>query len=248
MASGLDRLTALQNSRFGTSSGVRAPGANTVSGAAGSQYRRQAEDYGVAMRLLRRQARRGDAGSALDAIKLREQANEAGFSPGGIRRKEEFDAATAGSIQSRERGAADRERATAIMRRQADEVEGDLSPEPAGRATGPDGRPVAEGIGATVQPETRTSAALDILGGQIADDDVTTQRGLDSASRLGVSDPTSILRGDRRMTFRRTLDSALGKARSPAEVAMLKQQGERGGVDAAAFDRRANWWEKNRRI
>lgn len=242
MATGLDRLAALQNSRFGTSSSVRRPGAGDLGGAAGSQYRKQAEDYNVAMRLLRRQARRGDAGSALDAVRLREQANDAGFAPGGIRRKEEFDASATGSIRARERGAEDREMATDLMRRRAKEQ---MAEEPAAAGIGV---APAEGIGATVQPESRTSAALDLLGGSLAGDDAAVQRGNDSAMRLGVSDPGAILRGDRKLAFRKTLDSALGKARSPAEVAMLKSRAGQGGVDAAAFDRRANWWEKNRKI
>ena len=228
-------------------SSVRRPGEGSLGGAAGSNYRRQAEDYNTATRLLRRQARRGDAGSALDLIRLRQEANDAGFTPGGIRRKEEFDASTMGSIQARERGAFDRERAADLMRRRTMEQMGEDPAAEASAATGVGGTQT-DGIGATVMPESRTSAALDILGGQVADDDVTTQRGLDSASRLGVADPTSILRGDRRMTFRKTLDSALSRAKSPAEIAMLKQRGEQGGVDAAAFDRRANWWEKNRKI
>lgn len=57
-------------------------------GAPGAQYRRQEEAYGQALRLLRREARRGDAGSALAEIKVRDQAMESGFSPGGIQSAE----------------------------------------------------------------------------------------------------------------------------------------------------------------
>ncbi len=240
---GLDRLSALQGNRFGMASSVRAPGANRVAGSAGANYRRQAEDYNTATRLLRRQARRGDAGSALDLIRVREMANERGFTPGGIRSKEEFDASAAGTIQAQERGAADRERAAMLMRQQAAEQSGDMVPDALGAPAAP-----TTGIGATVMPESRTSAALDILGGQIAGDDTTTQRGLDSATRLGVKDPVSILRGDKNLTFRKTLDSALGKAKSPAEIAMLKSRATQGGIDSAAFDRRVNWWDKKRSI
>ncbi len=136
MATGLDRLAALQRNPFGMSSSVRAPGANRVAGSAGANYRRQAEDYNTAMRLLRRQARRGDAGSALDAIRLRQDANERGFTPGGIRRKDEFDASAAGAIQAQERGAADRERAAMLLRRQTMEQANDRGPRTEPRTTG----------------------------------------------------------------------------------------------------------------
>lgn len=136
MATGLDRFAALQAAPFGTSSSVRRPGATAVGGSAGSLYRKQAEDYNMATRLLRRQARRGDAGSALDLIKVREDAANAGFNPGGIRRKEEFDADIAGSIQSRARGAADRATAADLMRRRTrEQLEPDFNPDNSYRRT-----------------------------------------------------------------------------------------------------------------
>lgn len=200
-----------------------------------SQVRRQAENYNIANRLLRRQARRGDSRSALGLIALQDQANADGFSPGGIRRKDEFDAGILGRLQSMEKGAADRERAAGLNRQTADMAAGD-----------PDAvEPVTPG--ATVSPETRTTAALDILEGEQRGDDMVTQRGLDSATRLGVTDPTGILRGDRRLTYNKTLDSALGAAKTPAEIAALRSRGAAMGVTPSAFDRRAEWWNRKRR-
>lgn len=62
---------------------------NYYGGSAGSQYRRKAESYGQALRVLNREARRGDPGSAMAAIKVRNEANAAGFSPGGIQNRAE---------------------------------------------------------------------------------------------------------------------------------------------------------------
>ena len=59
---GLDRWKQAQTGAFGSNSSLRP---SAVSGVVGQQYRRQQEDYNTATRLLRRQARRGDAGSAL---------------------------------------------------------------------------------------------------------------------------------------------------------------------------------------
>jgi hypothetical protein len=103
----------MQRTPFGESSSLNP---SPVSGVVGQQYRRQQEDYNTAMRILRRQGRRGDAGSAIKAVQLRDQANAAGFSPGGIRRRDEFDAGIAGRAFSLEQGAVDRERAQQLDR------------------------------------------------------------------------------------------------------------------------------------
>lgn len=115
---GLDRQDRMQRTPFGESSSLNP---SPVSGVVGQQYRRQQEDYNTAMRILRRQGRRGDASSAIGAIKLRDQANAAGFSPGGIRQHDEFNAGIAGRAQSLEQGAMDRERAQQLDRTLVDE-------------------------------------------------------------------------------------------------------------------------------
>ncbi len=80
---GLDRLSRLQRQPFGRNT---ATSPDAYGGTTGSQIRRLGEDYNQATRLLRRQARRGNADSALQAIKLREDALAQGIQTGGIRR------------------------------------------------------------------------------------------------------------------------------------------------------------------
>ena len=53
--------------------------------AAGTQFRRQEQAYGRALRILDRQARRGDADAAMNSIAAREKAMASGYAPGGIR-------------------------------------------------------------------------------------------------------------------------------------------------------------------
>jgi hypothetical protein len=219
---GLDRWKQLQSGSFGSASSLRP---NAVSGVVGQQYRRQQEDYNTAARLLRRQARRGDAGSALQMIKLREEANDKGIAPGGIRRKEEFDAGIRGRAGAMEQGATDLEQASLMDRAFA-------------REQGGIGRPAA--------PPTRTGAALDILEGAMSGDEDKSTTGEYAAINLGVKNPRSILSEDPNKVYRRTLDSALGKATTPEEIAQLKERGSRFGVKPEAFDRRAEWWNRNR--
>lgn len=115
---GLERWQRLQQSPFGSRAGAKT---DPVSGTVGQQYRRKQEDYNTAMRVIRRQARRGDADAALGAIGLREKALEAGIAPGGIRRKEEFDEGIRGYSSSLEQAAKDRERKMQLDRTLVDE-------------------------------------------------------------------------------------------------------------------------------
>lgn len=238
-----DRWTALQ-SRPSRWSSLQAKSPLTLDppNSSVSQLRRQAEDYNIATRLLRRRARRGDANSALGLIKVREDAISQGIQTGGIRNKNEFDAGLLGRVQSVERGAADRERGTDLARRRMDMIEAGLDADTAETESRIDpGKEFEQPL--RVAPESRTSAALDIMEGDRTQDDALAQRGIDSAARQGVKDPTSILKGD---NYRKTLDMALGQARSPAEIAALRERGQRFGVAPEAFDRRANWWESRR--
>ena len=235
---GLNRLSRLQSSPLGSMSSLRK---TPLSGMAGQQYRRQQEDYNTAMRLLRRQARRGDAGSALEAIRLREEANMRGFSPGGIRTKTEFDAGIQGRLDAQGRAAADMERKMALDRAAAEQMAGGAAPSATpSTATAPAAGPAMP---------TRATAALDMLEGS---DSTTTnpdqfRRGESAARFLGVENPTNVFKGDQRLKYRQTLDTALKEAKTPEEVAALKERGARyGGVSPEAFDRRAEWWNRNR--
>lgn len=86
------------------------------------QYRQQAELYNTAMRTLRRQARRGDVGAALTAIRVRDDANEKGYTPGGIQDSRAMDAGAAGYEQGFADRAADREMANRLDRQYAREA------------------------------------------------------------------------------------------------------------------------------
>lgn len=81
---GLARYDAMQRAPLGTYSALRRPSP------VASQYKRQSEMYGQALRTLSRAARRGDANAAITAIGLRDKANADGYTPGGIGRSEDF--------------------------------------------------------------------------------------------------------------------------------------------------------------
>ncbi len=219
---GLERWKQLQTGTVGSASSLRP---NAVSGVVGQQYRRKQEDYNTAMRLLRRQARRGDAGSALQAIRLREDANDKGIAPGGIRRREEFDAGIRGRAGAMEQSATDLEQASEMDRTFAREQ---------------------QGIGRPAAAPTRTDAALDILEGAMSGDENQSTTGEFAAAGMGVRNPRSILSEDPNKVYRKTLDTALGRATTPEEIAGLRERGARFGVAPEAFDRRAKWWERNR--
>jgi len=97
---------------------------------------------------------------------------------------------------------------------------------------------------------TRATAALDMLEGGRNETDVDAEqfrRGESAARFLGVENPTNVFKGDQRLKYRQTLDTALKEAKTPEEVAALKERGARyGGVSPEAFDRRAEWWNRNR--
>ena len=98
-------------------------------GDAGAQYRRQEEAYGRALRILRRQARRGDANSALAEIRVRDEALNQGYTPGGIRSSDARLAQSRGFADSLKARAEAREQAVGI-REQRNREEMDALNEP----------------------------------------------------------------------------------------------------------------------
>lgn len=90
---------------------------NFYGGRAGEQYRRTEEAYARALRILRRQARRGDANSALAEIRVREDALNQGYTPGGIRSSDARLAQARGFASSLEGSARAREEAARIRER-----------------------------------------------------------------------------------------------------------------------------------
>lgn len=225
---GLSRLGDMQRAPLGQFSALRR------SSPVASQYKRQAEMYGQALRTLSRAARRGDAGAAMDAIKVRNQANDEGFTPGGIGRSEDFQ----GNVAAREQSMLQRNEDLGGQNRLDRGFMG-------GRERGvPLSRDVA-GPSGPVRMPTRNSAALDILEGAQGGYE-QLGRGREAAESLGVQDPDSILQGNRNLKYRQTLDSALGEAKSPEEIAALRERGTKQGISPKAFDRRVKWWESNR--
>ena len=245
----LDRWSRLQAAPFGRNT---ATNPDYYGGTTGASLRRLNEAYGQASRLLRRQARRGDANSALQAIKLEEDALNQGIQTGGIRRAEEYRSNILDRVDAMERGAADRERAAELNRTLVDEGDPETRRDEAGtldrlsRSTQDATDAQYSDDVARVDPNARTTAALDILEGARSGDVDQEQRGWSAAQSLGA-DPSRLYRGDRNLRYRRTLDTALGAARTPAEVAALRARGTRYGIAPADFDRRANWWERQRK-
>lgn len=255
MARLLDKYDEMQRRPFGTNTALSDGNERGVGGTAGNQVRRQGEAYGRALRLLTRQARRGDVRSALGAISLRDEANAAGFSPGGIGNPEERNAGIQSRLRSQSLAAADNELFQQVNRQNAQEALNAGRPD-AGRpmAGRPDGgrsrlRETTFGI-----PENRNYAALDILEGSGRvdgtnpfGDDFQEMVGRTNAEDLGVTNPDSVFSGDPTLNYRRTLDNTLGAATSPEEISALRTRGLASGITPEAFDRRTKWWERNRR-
>lgn len=223
---GLDRNTEMQKYPVGTFSALRRPSP------VASQYRRQSEMYGQALRNLSRAARRGDAKAGIEAVDLLDKAGNRGFSPGGIGSSEDKLQAISRREQDYGVETQNLERKNTLNRSSGDSV---ISREPMGPPSS--------------AQNTRTSAGLDMLEGGMGmnpggNDQLS--RGRNAAASLGVQDPDSILSGDRNLKYRQTLDSALGQAKTPEEVATLKERGTRNGISSKAFDRRKQWWDSNR--
>lgn len=269
---GLDRQEEMQKAPLGQFNSLRRPSP------VATQYKRQSEMYGQALRNLSRAARRGDAEAGIKAIGLRDQANAAGFTPGGIGRSENFQSNVADREQSMLRNNEVVENENALDRRNTGVDRGSVNQNAtlgAGRGTPLSRRSdfaeqdrmarerstLSGAFGSRAQADasaqntrtsaqnTRTSAALDILEGASRTSDPYEgnmdqfTQGRQAAESLGVKDPSSILKGNRDLKYRQTLDSALGQAKTPEEVSALRERGARNGISPEAFDRRKKWWD-----
>lgn len=138
MASLLDRFDNIRRIQYGQANAARFASSplnrNVYGGEAGYQYRRMEESYGRALRQLRRAARRGDTGAALQEIAVRERAMEQGFTPGGIRDRREFNADREAWQAGNARMAADARMAARLNRRRAGE---NAAYDPGAGETGP---------------------------------------------------------------------------------------------------------------
>jgi hypothetical protein len=253
---GLNRLSRLQSSPLGSSSSLRK---TPLMGQAGQYYRQRNEEYSQALRNLRRASRRGDKAASRELLNTRRDAEAEGYFPVNIRDKTEFDAGIQGRLDAQGRAASDMERKMVLDRAAAEQMAGGgvrpptASPAP---ATGP--------VAGPAMP-SRATAALDMLEGSdsTAPNPEQFRRGESAARYLGVENPTNVfkgdqrlkyrktldsaLKGDQRLKYRKTLDSALKEAKTPEDIAALKERGARyGGVSPEAFDRRAEWWNRNR--
>jgi hypothetical protein len=250
----LDQYDQMQNRPFGTNTALSNGSQYGVGGTDGSQIRKQNSAYGRALRILDRQARRGDARSALLAIDARKQANEEGFTPGGIQRKEEVDRNINDRIAARAQSGMDMQAAQETERRRNAFLGNSflVNPNP-GAANVDPGFTTNPNPGATnmdpgfTAPKNRLYAGLDVLEAGQSGNQAQLDTAVAGAQALGVTNPESILNTGDELKYRKTLDTVLGQAKTPEEIAALKARGTRYGVPAEDFDRRAKWWETNRR-
>ena len=108
----LDQYKQIQSREFGTNTALSDGNQNGVGGTSGSQMRTREHRYSRALRLLDRMARKGNPDAAIKALDIQRGANNEGYSPGGIRRKDEADAGIIGRINTMEQGAFNRNQAT----------------------------------------------------------------------------------------------------------------------------------------
>lgn len=216
MAGLLERFD-LRNRPFGTNTALSDGTQYGVGGAVGSQYRRQEAAYGQALRLLNRQARRGDVNSALKAIDVRNQAMEGGYAPGGIRQKEQADAGIMGRIgamDARNRGL---EAAAQTMQQDTAEklgVQGASGVQGATRVEGASGVQGASRDGYPGNPVPRAGNAL----GEVADPTAT---------------PLSFAEAEREKRRRLTLEGAFGELpKTKMELDAERASGILGRADA----------------
>jgi hypothetical protein len=97
----LDNLAAMQSRPLGTNTALyRDPTTEALT----RQYRQQKSDYGMARRLLRREARRGNADSAMKLIGLGKDASKEGVQF-GMEGRDQMGAAVARQRSTMEKGA-----------------------------------------------------------------------------------------------------------------------------------------------
>lgn len=107
----LDNLAAMQTRPLGTNTALyRDPSTEAMT----RQYRQQKSDYDMARRLLRRQARRGDSGSALKLIEL--GGGKPADVPFGMESPDQRGATVARRVGNMQQGVRDTNQAAGTMR------------------------------------------------------------------------------------------------------------------------------------
>ena len=176
----LDNLAAMQNRPLGTNTALyRDPSTLAV----GRQYKQQKSDYDMARRLLRRQARRGDARSAQGLIELGKDAaaNNVEF---GMQNVEQRDAAIAGRTAGMQQEVVDMQNTSAMNRGAATGLA-------AGRpVTAPTPAPATESASVwNTMPTTKLGTrAYEELGSTMGGKNVKFRQGLDRALGMAKTD------------------------------------------------------------
>lgn len=213
-------------------------------------YRRKQELYNTAGRVLRRQARRGDSAAALEAIKLEDAAEKSGIRVGGIRDRDTFQAGIDDRKRQLEQGAADREMKMALDRKLVAEELAPTTSGTSGAAT--PGPTTTGGIPSRSAGSEKNYLALDLMEAAPARDVFAYDVGLQNRAKeldIGPTPFSNLYAAGARENskYRQVLDNTLKRATSPEEIAGLKNRAVKSGISERAFDKRAAWWEKNRK-
>lgn len=223
----LDRAKEFQQAPLGSTSSLSQ--ANNISLRNVTGNRRALErDYNMALRSLRREARRGKGDSAAKAaiagVNLRERAQQLGLQPGGIQ-------------SSESRMAGDRAAYKSLV------AETQRSQAAADAANNVLGQPTTKPVPAPVSP-LFTGATANTQLGKFAQN--ALNKNSIALSYTG-DDPTAQATSREANTFlRQGLDRALGQATTDAERTELQAAGEQLGVTPEAFKKRTDWWKTRR--
>lgn len=202
----LDNLAAMQSRPLGTNTALyRDPTTEALT----RQYRQQKSDYGMARRLLRREARRGNADSAMKLIGLGKDASKEGVQF-GMEGRDQMGAAVARQRSTMEKGATGMGLAAGRLREATAPAGGAPAPAPASTAsTAPASTASAESA-ANMPPNTKLGIQAD------------NARRLDGGSDIG---------------FREGLARAIGMAKTPEEMDELRGVALKSNISPQQFDR-----------
>ena len=202
----LDNLAAMQSRPLGTNTALyRDPTTEALT----RQYRQQKSDYGMARRLLRREARRGNADSAMKLINLGKDASKEGVQF-GMEGRDQMGAAVARQRSTMEKGATGMGLAAGRLR----EATAPTGGAPTGGA--PTGGASVEMAGPPTYAATQMRP------------NTTLGQQADNAMRKDGGDDVG---------FRQGLARAIGMAKTPEETNDLRRVGAQAGISQQQFDR-----------
>lgn len=238
----LDRIT--QNP-FGYNTALSNGSQNGVGGSFGDQYKAQGAAYGRALRLLNRQARKGNINASLQAIKTRKDAMGDGFSPGGIGNVAERNADIEGRAQITNLGSQSATNAiNSNLQRTAGQPTISGPPAPAlGSVSGP-------GTGSQFDQLTKGQAGNTGFefsgspGPAIGSSELSYETELGQMGQAALNRSAQAGNGFSNLALRQGLDRAIGRSSKPAELNDLRQLSETMGVKPEAFNSRVKWWNR----